>query len=252
MSAPLVTARIWTQDAPRVTPRHVHPEGQLMGALAGLNTVETATVRRVAPATHALWVPPGHPHGLSSHGPFRGWSLYVAPTACVALPDQVVTLRLTGLLREAASRFAEGRDEAWTPRRARLALVILDEISAARDEPIGLSMPYDRRLLRIAEAMLKNPADDRKLEDWAAWVCVSPRTLSRRFAKETALAFSDWRRQARLLSALEMLADGRAVTTVAFDVGYETVSAFIEAFRVVFGETPARYAERTRISGSPG
>jgi AraC-like DNA-binding protein len=222
-----------------------------MGALTGLNTVETATVRRVAPATHALWVPPGHPHGLSSHGPFRGWSLYVAPIACVALPDRVVSLRLTGLLREAAARFAEDRDEAWMPRRERLALVILDQISAARDEPIGLSMPTDPRLLRIAEAMLKYPADDRKLEEWADWACVSPRTLSRRFVTETALTFSEWRRRARLSRALEMLADGRAVTTVAFDVGYDTVSAFIEAFRVVFGETPARYAERTSSFESP-
>jgi AraC-like DNA-binding protein len=50
-----------------------------------------------------------------------------------------------------------------------------------------------------------------------------------------------WRRQARLLDALRQLASGQSVKVVAQDAGYSSPSAFVSAFRAVFGVTPARY-----------
>ena len=43
-------------------------------------------------------------------------------------------------------------------------------------------------------------------------------------------------------AALEKLAAGAPVTTVALDLGYDNVSAFIARFRATFGITPGRYA----------
>ena len=67
------------------------------------------------------------------------------------------------------------------------------------------------------------------------------RTLERVFERETKLPFGAWRQQARLLRALEALASGEPVTTVALDLGYETPSAFIAMFRRAFGVSPSRY-----------
>ncbi|WP_441256827.1 helix-turn-helix domain-containing protein [Bradyrhizobium sp. 482_C4_N1_1] len=58
---------------------------------------------------------------------------------------------------------------------------------------------------------------------------------------ETGFSFTEWRQRVRLMRALEMLADEIPVTTIALDLGYETVSAFIALFRRTFGTTPARY-----------
>ncbi len=55
------------------------------------------------------------------------------------------------------------------------------------------------------------------------------------------MTFTAWRQRALLLRSLAMLAAGQSVTTVAFDLGYETVSAFIELFHAYFGTTPGRY-----------
>jgi AraC-like DNA-binding protein len=55
------------------------------------------------------------------------------------------------------------------------------------------------------------------------------------------MGFRAWQRQLRLLVALERLAEGQAVTAVALDLGYASPSAFIAAFRDMFGTTPARY-----------
>ncbi|WP_156475018.1 AraC family transcriptional regulator, partial [Acetobacter malorum] len=51
-----------------------------------------------------------------------------------------------------------------------------------------------------------------------------------------------WQARARVLQAIEWLTEGRAVTTVAFDLGYETVSSFIEVFKTHVGITPGRFA----------
>ena len=55
------------------------------------------------------------------------------------------------------------------------------------------------------------------------------------------MTFGRWRQQLRLHAALERLGAGESVTAVAFEVGYADVSAFIDAFKSVMGETPARY-----------
>ena len=43
-----------------------------------------------------------------------------------------------------------------------------------------------------------------------------------------------------------MLADGKAVTTIALDLGYDNVSAFIALFKRSFGVTPGHYVALTR------
>ncbi|WP_186134896.1 AraC family transcriptional regulator, partial [Burkholderia gladioli] len=53
----------------------------------------------------------------------------------------------------------------------------------------------------------------------ASWPGVEPRTLSRRFVAETGMTFAQWRQQARLLRALELVADGMPVTTIALELG---------------------------------
>jgi AraC-like DNA-binding protein len=55
------------------------------------------------------------------------------------------------------------------------------------------------------------------------------------------MSFGKWRQQLRLLHAMRQLALGRPVTTVAFEVGYDSPSAFIAMFRSVLGTTPTRY-----------
>jgi AraC-like DNA-binding protein len=52
------------------------------------------------------------------------------------------------------------------------------------------------------------------------------------------LRFEIWRRQARLMKAIERLVAGHPVKQVAYDVGYRRTSAFVEMFRHTMGTTP--------------
>ena len=213
----------------------------------GLRVAESGQLRHhlwIVPAIHAVWIPPHHKHAGTTHGPFHGWSAYVAETACVRLPRQPCALRTSGLLREAVLRASQWPISELDEQRQHVAEVILDEIRTLPVEPLGLPFPCEPRLQRIARALIANPADDRDLESGAAWASVSSRTLSRRFVAETGFHFTAWRQRARLMRSLEMLAAGMPVTAIALDLGYSTASAYIALFRRTFAETPAAYRLR--------
>ncbi|KRE90078.1 AraC family transcriptional regulator [Frateuria sp. Soil773] len=249
---PLLIAVVRREDAARTTPGHSHARGQLLGALHGLLSVDMEAGQWVVPAIHAVWIPPHHRHGLRSHGPFSGWSVYVAEPACGLLPARPCTMRMSGLLREAVGRASGWPAGALGPAQRRLAGVILDEIRGMPREPLGLPMPADARLQRVTRMLLDDLADPRRQEDWAKVAGLSVRSLARHFAEETGFGFNEWRQRARLLRALELLASGRAVTAVALDLGYANASAFIDMFRRTLGTTPARYfaGEATTPAGT--
>ncbi|GAB7126971.1 helix-turn-helix transcriptional regulator [Silvimonas sp. JCM 19000] len=240
-AGPMLAAAELSRSSVRVTPAHSHSRGQLMGALHGLVSIGLDRQQWVVPAVHAIWIPPHWTHSLRSFGPFAGWSVFIAEPHCAALPSEPRAIRTTPLLREAARRAATWPGTALDPAQTRIAQLILDEVAAAKAEALGLIQPEEPRLARIADALAANLADNRNLEQWARWAGLSPRSLSRYFVRETGMSFAQWRQQARLLRALELIADKVPVTHIALELGYENVSAFIEMFRRAMGTTPGRY-----------
>jgi AraC-like DNA-binding protein len=241
--APLVITRAGTVVAD--TEAHCHGRGQLIACAKGVLSVGTETGHWVVPSRHGIWVPPHHVHCAQPLGAFTGWSLYVARNACNRLPSRPCTLAINPLLWEAALRSASWDLAPLNLNQARLAMVIVDELAALPSRPLGLALPQDARLKRVARALLKDVADRRDLRQWAALAGLSTRTLSRRWLAETSLSFTAWQQHARLLVAMERLACGASVTSAAFDAGYSSVSAFIALFKRTFGVTPSAYANVT-------
>lgn len=234
--------------------QHQHARGQLFGSNAGLLSLMSETAGFVVPPDYAIWIPPGVPHGARSHGPFAGWTVYIAPGACAGLPDTVLVGALSPFLKQAVLKAA-----GWPEKRQlgapqiNLARVILDEIAALALAPMPLSLPLPRdpRARRIARAIADDPAAKTDLAGWGAWAGIAPRTLTRRFIDETGMSFSAWRQRACLIRALERIAAGSPITHVALDVGYDSLSAFIAMFRRELGVTPARHFAATRPDAPP-
>jgi len=241
---PVVWAISGGGETARVTPAHSHARGQLFASVGGLLSVGLDTGIWIVPSIHAVWTPPHAVHSMRSHGPFSGWSAYVAGSACTDLPTRPCTLRISGLLREAVLRAAAWPSGPLDASCGRVAAVILDEIRSMPVEPFGLPLPKDVRLQRIGAALIADPADPRDLEAWAAWAAIGSRTLSRRFVDETGFTFTAWRQRSRLMRSLEMLADDVPVTAIALELGYSTPSVYISLFRRTFGTTPAVYRQR--------
>jgi transcriptional regulator GlxA family with amidase domain len=104
--------------------------------------------------------------------------------------------------------------------------------------PAGRS-PEVRRALRLTEERL---AGEVRFEDLASEIGLAPRSLARRFSDETGMTWRAALRRMRLLRAIEELAAGdTAVTTIAYMVGYNSLSAFNAAFQELTGRTPTEY-----------
>ncbi len=77
---------------------------------------------------------------------------------------------------------------------------------------------------------------------------LSPSRVRRWFKRHHGMTFHAYSRARRLGSALGRLKDGEAVTRTAFDSGFDSLSAFNEAFRRVLGSTPSDARQRTVVT----
>lgn len=231
----------------RETGWHHHLRGQLFCIENGLVHVQTRQGSWLLPPHRAGWVPPGMPHMASISGVMSGWNVLVTPEAARALPATPCVVGISELMRALVRRTVGwGCQDRLTAEQRRVTAVLLDELRLAPREPLHLPMPTDRRLLRIAQAVLQAPGSSRTLDDWAMWAGLSPRSLTRLCQAELGMSFAQWRQQAGLVHALESLARGESVARVSDALGYATPSNFIAMFRRAFGESPARYfADRT-------
>jgi AraC-like DNA-binding protein len=229
------------------TDRHAHPWRQLIYCTAGVMTVWTEAGAWVAPPHWAIWVPAGVAHQIRFAGACSLRTLYLRPDPPNTLqgdgqPADCAVITVSPLLRELVLRVIEqGMLDERTPADRAMALLIQGEVARRDTAPFDLPMPVSQAARRAADRMAADDAPTLGIAALADVVGLGPRTLERRFLAETGMTLAAWGRQARLLQAMRRLAAGAPVKTVAAAAGYSTASAFVTAFKGVFGETPGRY-----------
>ena len=169
-------------------------------------------------------------------------TLYLRPGLADSLPRECCVVNVSPLLKELilhACRIGSLRRAlAW---QSHLIDVIIDQLQTIKAAPLQLSLPEDPWAVRIANAVLANPSDPRRLGQLARTSGASGRTIERLFVVETGTTFGKWRQQVRLMEAMRLLGGGANVTEAAFEAGYCSSSAFIAAFRKMLGSSPTQY-----------
>lgn len=229
---------------------HHHRKAQLILVVRGLVICEVKKGLWMIPSQCALWIPGGMEHGVRCVGDLELYVLFVDPEIALDLPSECSTFSISPLLRElviAVSRLpqlydAEGAD-------GRLIQTMLDQLAKAPAERLHVPMPADPRLRKIAAMLTADPSNRFTISEWAREVAMSERSLFRLMLSQTGMSFGRWRRQFQIMFAIERLASGYPVQAVAFDLGYESASAFISMFKKVLGQPPGKYfAERASLS----
>ena len=123
----------------------------------------------------------------------------------------------------------------------RLVQVLFDELPRQPQEHLQLPVSNHPKIRQMVTMMAEDPARWQTLSQWAAEFAMSERNLARLVVRETGLSFRVWRQRQRLLDALTPLEQGERVTDVALACGYDSLSAFIAAFRRQFGATPGEF-----------
>lgn len=223
---------------------HTHDWHQLLFATSGVVYLTTKNSHWIIPPHRAIWIPSNLEHKAKMVGSVSLRTLYFGSRMRV-LGDTCRAVNVSNLMRELIVHICDVgsvKDDS-TDNRALIQLLV-SQAKKMKQVPLSLRMPIDIRAVQVASHIIEHPSAE--LADIASRNQIGLRTLQRLFRNETGLSLGRWRRHARLLSSLSLLEKGRSVTDVSFDVGFDSVSAFISVFRNFFGITPAKYFRNPR------
>jgi AraC-like DNA-binding protein len=242
---PIISLDYYAEGPHRIA-GHAHPRAQILFPVDGVYRVNTPIGNWVVPPTQAIWIPPHIHHEVFANSSMNSLILFVDEAYTYPLPHECIVINVSPLLHELFYKAIEfGNDYSPGDKKSRFFSVLLDELNDMGPAPLHLPMAKDNRLLRIIDILLNDPADNRSLSELSQHVGASERTVARKFIKETGFTFTDWRKQHRLLEAIDRLAQGEAVGTIALDLGYKSSSAFIAMFRRSLGVSPGHYFRDT-------
>lgn len=213
--------------------------GQIVFASSGLVTAHTELHAWTIPVHRALCVPDGSRLRIetSRRTPIR--CLYTR-TDLGLLGDEVRVISLSPLahelIRYAINAAPMNLDE---PANAALITLLAHQLVGLPDAPLQLPLPTDPTARALATAIMSEPS--LSLNDQLRTAAASRRTLERCFKSQTLMSLGQWRRRARILCAVAMLADGESVSSVGFRVGYASPSSFIAAFRAELDSPPREF-----------
>jgi AraC-like DNA-binding protein len=238
---PGVAVSTLAYDYPRGyrVPGHSHGSDQLIYAIGGVMEVSVGRSVWLIPPHFALWIPARTTHSIRMPEAVSMRTLYLRTGLATGLPSGCTVFHVIPLLRELiveAVRIKElrGRDRLHCALRD----LLLRQLETASPLPTSVTLPTDRRARAIADAVIGNPAERRSLAAMCGSSGASVRTIQRVFRREVNSDFESWRRQVRLMRAVELLVSGRSVKEVSFALGYRQPAPFVHMFRRVLGTTP--------------
>jgi AraC-like DNA-binding protein len=228
---------------------HSHEWHQLIYVSAGLMSVASEAGSWVAPATWAIWVPAGVRHGIRFVVDSAFRTAYFRPDWVDNYPRSCTVVSVSALLRELILRAVKiGQLDRRRPLETAIATLIVSELQVSGARSLSLKQPTGAAMYRAATLIINRDSQAATLSSLARAVGTGTRTLERQFFAETGMTPGRWRQHQAMLAGLELLATGTAIKSVAAHAGYRTASAFIAAFRKIFGTTPRNYFSQSDAS----
>ncbi|MEP6789904.1 MAG: helix-turn-helix transcriptional regulator [Ramlibacter sp.] len=232
---------------------HSHAWSQLAYCATGIVQVTAVRdrggsdhVTYIVPPSRAVWIAPNARHAVHVLEDAEFRTLYIDASVTPAGWDGCRMIVVSPLLRELIHSL--DTPPPARPREERLTALVLDEITHASIQALGVPLPAvdggDKRLRTLCERVLQAPSERATLAGWAADVGASERTMARLFQAELGMSYQQWRQQAVLAHALPMLARGAPVSHVAAASGYASDSAFTAMFKAAMGQPPSHFQGR--------
>ncbi len=222
---------------------HRHDRHQLVYASKGIIYLTALNRVWLIPPGRALWIQGGTHHAFNVRRSAEVIVLYIDPLIDpLGGGSKCFVAEVGGLMKE-LMRSCAGL--AWDYQSGseadRLTAVLIDQVKYLKLQPLDLPMPSDPRAIKLARILKKEAANRESIAVLATRIGASKRTLERLFEKETGVSLGLWRFRQKMIYSLELLARGESVSNTSIDVGYDSPSAFVVAFKSFFGQTPSRY-----------
>lgn len=217
---------------------HSHPTHELIWNTRGTSSLTVGSRTWTITPSVGLWIPAGVRHtAWTPAGTWYRTAMFSVQTT-VPIADEPVAVDVTDLLRLLLDRLVE--PGLHTASRATTEAMVLDVLAPSPHELLT-HVPASELLAPIVAAVDADVRAAGTLDEWAARLGVSARTITRQFQAETGLGFSRWVAASRIQRAIVLLTEGERIDDVAAAVGFRSASAFGTAFRRVTGSSPGRF-----------
>mgnify|MGYP000456623749 CR=1 FL=1 len=227
---------------------HAHPRAQLLFAHQGIMKVVIAHQIWVVTPLQGIWIPGGVSHQVFFPKDVWVKCLFIDESVLThtPLPQQTFAFDLTTFLKCLVGKLISyGNPAQSTSPQKRLVDVLLDELSMIKPSHTFLPTSDDPRIKQVTDTLITDLSRNYTLEECAKKACVSTRTLSRVFVKQLSMSFGEWKLRLKMIEAIRLLGEGQPVKSIAYDLGYESASSFIHAFKNIFGKTPTKYLNQS-------
>lgn len=225
----------------------VAPHSSLWGdfnfSLNGILEYEIEQQVYLSPPNYGLWLPPQTAHtSIALDEQITHYvCIRIHPSLCGDFTSCTKTLSIRPFLRNLVHEILEQRQHGKnTTAYAHLLQVLIDQLKTAP--------AYDTYLPQTNHALLKpllqqlaNPQFFHKsLQQLLNNASISERHLLRLSQQELQLSLSEWRNRAKILYAIMQIRQGKTVKKLAYELGYQHSSSFIEFFKRYTEQTPAQ------------
>ncbi|MDR7129548.1 AraC-like DNA-binding protein [Algoriphagus sp. 4150] len=221
---------------------HSHPRAQIISCDRGIMEVVTGKNIWIVNPSQCVWLAGNEWHQVYFPRNVKVVSAFIDESKLCNLPKDSFAFDTTVFIKSLLAKITSfSNPERLTSQQARIFEVLLDEISCLTPSPTFLPTSHDERVKRVTDALMEDVSGTKTIEYYAELSCMSSRTLLRLFTKELGMGFGEWKMRLKLLEAIKLLGERRAVKDIAFDLGYENVSSFIATFKKHLGTTPTKY-----------
>lgn len=232
----------------RKFPVHRHVKGQLTYVEGGIAYVHLADRTFVIPAGHYIWMPSGVQHRLQvrhAATAVRNLYFYHHDDAGNAFYNKMGIYPITRLLHEMIVFTNDYPAEVWpgsVEYRFLAALKgILPEVSRIA-LPFIVPTTQNERLRPVIDYISKNLSKPLTLAELSREFNMSQRSFSRLFQAELSISFLQYLKQRRIIRGIEMMLHTRAnLTQIAYETGYQSLSAFSATFQQVMNMRPSEF-----------
>lgn len=231
-----------------MVPQHIHTQGHILVVQNGVATVNVERSAYYIPYGYFVWIPPGKSHRISFEDKrITLLNVYYPPYLTTDKFYQKVGVYPMPSILYHVIELIEGKSEEYMKDNWKYELLttiihILPHIIEA--QPFELRLPTTDHPVaqKIVEAIHRNYQTQLTAETVGKEVGLSVRTLSRYLRSELDVSFIQYVRSYRVIMAIKQMAKAEdSITNIAYNVGYESLTAFSNSFFKVTGCRPSHF-----------
>jgi AraC-like DNA-binding protein len=243
---------VMPQKSERRFPVHNHKKGQLTYVEGGIAYIHFVGNTFVIPARHYIWIPPGIDHFLQVRLPSDAiiHNIYYPDDNKNIFYKNTGIYPVNNLLHEMIS-YTQRYDTNIKPNEPEFPFLaaiknILPSLSH-QNVPIALPTTDNERLRPILRYLYDNVEKQLTLKSVSQKFNIAERSLSRLFQSVLSISFLQYLKQVRMVKAVEMiLQTDLTLSQIAYDTGYQSISAFSNTFYHIAHMRPSEFASTVR------